>query len=122
MSLRTRPCPFLRGNLCSIYEQRPKVCRGFPLTEAPSGEMTLGHYSYCHVPVNLAAEMAVGRILRGVIEWVEPALADAMRQDAERVAGRVGSLSQFDQIHYFQRGLKRDMKRAMELLEREDQG
>jgi len=25
-----RPCPFLKGNLCSIYEVRPGVCRLYP--------------------------------------------------------------------------------------------
>ena len=24
------PCPFLDGNLCTIYEERPKECRDFP--------------------------------------------------------------------------------------------
>jgi uncharacterized protein len=24
------PCPFLRGNLCSVYEDRPGTCRSFP--------------------------------------------------------------------------------------------
>jgi uncharacterized protein len=25
-----RPCPFLSGNSCSVYEQRPDCCRGYP--------------------------------------------------------------------------------------------
>lgn len=25
-----RPCPFIEGNLCSVYEDRPDVCRGYP--------------------------------------------------------------------------------------------
>ena len=24
------PCPFLRGDLCSLYEARPRDCREFP--------------------------------------------------------------------------------------------
>ena len=27
---RTRPCPFLKDNLCSIYEDRPADCCGYP--------------------------------------------------------------------------------------------
>lgn len=27
-----RPCSFLRGNCCAIYENRPFMCRSFPLT------------------------------------------------------------------------------------------
>lgn len=29
------PCPMLKGNLCSIYENRPEVCRSFPHLEKP---------------------------------------------------------------------------------------
>jgi len=25
-----RPCPFLNGNLCTVYEDRPDCCRGYP--------------------------------------------------------------------------------------------
>ncbi len=30
-----KPCPALRGNLCSIYEGRPDVCRSYPHLEKP---------------------------------------------------------------------------------------
>lgn len=29
------PCPMLNGNLCSIYENRPEVCRTYPHLEKP---------------------------------------------------------------------------------------
>ena len=29
-----RPCAFLKGNLCSIYEARPDACRGYPYVGA----------------------------------------------------------------------------------------
>lgn len=32
---RTTPCPFLNGNLCSIYEDRPKDCSGYPYLYEP---------------------------------------------------------------------------------------
>jgi Fe-S-cluster containining protein len=32
---RTLPCPFLEGNLCSIYEDRPADCRGYPYLDKP---------------------------------------------------------------------------------------
>lgn len=33
--LRARPCPFLRGSVCSIYEHRPRACRDFPYLYTP---------------------------------------------------------------------------------------
>lgn len=31
----TRPCPFLEGNKCSVYENRPTACRDFPYLHSP---------------------------------------------------------------------------------------
>ena len=28
--MRGRPCPFLRGSLCSVYTHRPETCRTYP--------------------------------------------------------------------------------------------
>lgn len=32
---RTLPCPFLKDNLCSIYEDRPADCEGYPYLYKP---------------------------------------------------------------------------------------
>ena len=32
---RTRPCPFLKDNLCSVYEDRPADCSGYPYLYEP---------------------------------------------------------------------------------------
>ena len=32
---RTRPCPFLNGNLCAVYEDRPADCSGYPYLYEP---------------------------------------------------------------------------------------
>jgi hypothetical protein len=32
---RTTPCPFLQGNLCSVYEDRPGDCSGYPYLYKP---------------------------------------------------------------------------------------
>jgi uncharacterized protein len=40
---RTTPCPFLKDNLCTVYEDRPADCRGYPyLYEADFVFRTLG--------------------------------------------------------------------------------
>jgi uncharacterized protein len=32
---RTTPCPFLKDNRCSVYEDRPADCSGYPYLYAP---------------------------------------------------------------------------------------
>jgi Fe-S-cluster containining protein len=32
---RTKPCPFLKDNLCSVYEARPADCSGYPYLYKP---------------------------------------------------------------------------------------
>jgi len=40
---RTKPCPFLRNNRCSVYDDRPAVCSGYPyLYEAEFLTRTIG--------------------------------------------------------------------------------
>ncbi len=33
MVFKQRPCPFLKSNLCSVYESRPSTCRTYPHLE-----------------------------------------------------------------------------------------
>jgi len=33
--IRATPCPFLKDNLCSVYEDRPADCSGFPYLYRP---------------------------------------------------------------------------------------
>jgi Fe-S-cluster containining protein len=33
--INRQPCPFLKDNLCSVYEDRPKSCRDFPYLHSP---------------------------------------------------------------------------------------
>ncbi len=33
MVFKRRPCPFLKSNLCSVYENRPSTCRTYPHLE-----------------------------------------------------------------------------------------
>jgi len=32
---RSTPCPFLKDNRCSVYEDRPGDCRGYPYVDQP---------------------------------------------------------------------------------------
>jgi Fe-S-cluster containining protein len=59
------PCPFLKGNLCSIYDVRPEKCRGYPFTDRSdflfSSMMHANNSSLCpavfHIVESLRREM-----------------------------------------------------------------
>ncbi len=41
-ALQATPCPFLHENLCSIYEDRPEACRGYPYIDGNLVEGMVG--------------------------------------------------------------------------------
>lgn len=50
-SMKNQPCPFLKNNVCSIYEKRPIVCRSFPLARNPMiDDENLGMNCFMHCP------------------------------------------------------------------------
>jgi uncharacterized protein len=59
------PCPFLKDNLCSIYDVRPEKCRGYPFTDSPdflfSSIMHAGNATVCpavfHIVESLRREI-----------------------------------------------------------------
>jgi uncharacterized protein len=54
-------CPMLNGKLCSIYENRPGVCRSFPHLEQPSFTTRLmgviGNVALCPIAFNAYEEL-----------------------------------------------------------------
>ncbi len=52
----TGPCPFLKELRCTVYEDRPDACRGFPYLEAPGFRgrtlMLLSASFYCPIVFN----------------------------------------------------------------------
>jgi Fe-S-cluster containining protein len=56
-----KPCPMLRGNLCSIYEHRPHSCRIYPQFTPDfryNMEDTLNSAAYCPIVYNTLSELA----------------------------------------------------------------
>lgn len=57
MVLNAVPCPFLKGNCCSIYEQRFTECREFPALHQPHFVnrlfAMLMHYGRCPIIYNV---------------------------------------------------------------------
>lgn len=47
--LYTIPCPFLIGNKCSVYSDRPIVCKAFPIAKTPllDGKVDLSNFVKC---------------------------------------------------------------------------
>lgn len=46
------PCPFLDGNLCSVYEDRPAVCRRYPCLDEgllPPAAMLIADAAVCPI-------------------------------------------------------------------------
>ena len=61
------PCPMLNGKLCSIYEDRPDVCRSFPHLEKPRFTTRLigviDNLSVCPIVFNAFEE------LKATVAW-----------------------------------------------------
>jgi len=57
------PCPVLNGKLCSIYENRPDVCRSFPHLEQPEFTSRLigviDNVAICPIAFNAFEELKV---------------------------------------------------------------
>ena len=59
--IKTKPCPMLAGNLCSIYEHRPHACRIYPKFTPDfrynQEDMIAGSY-YCPIILNTLSQLA----------------------------------------------------------------
>jgi uncharacterized protein len=64
------PCPMLNGKLCSIYENRPDVCRSFPHLEQPEFTSRLigviDNVAICPIAFNAFEE------LKAKLVWLRP--------------------------------------------------
>jgi Fe-S-cluster containining protein len=64
------PCPMLNGKLCSIYENRPDVCRSFPHLEQPEFTSRLigviENVAICPIAFNTFEE------LKTRLAWLRP--------------------------------------------------
>jgi uncharacterized protein len=63
------PCPFLSdGNLCSVYEYRPRACREYPHTDRNRFyqilELTCRNYKVCPVVFNIIEHLRQSSFLK----------------------------------------------------------
>lgn len=58
---KQRPCPFLKNNMCSVYEHRPDTCRSYPHLEkqhmAGRGWYILNNTRVCPIVYNTYEEL-----------------------------------------------------------------
>lgn len=58
---RTKPCAFLRGNLCSVYAHRPESCRAYPVFTPDfrwTLEETIEGAAICPIIYNVLSRLA----------------------------------------------------------------
>jgi len=88
----TKPCAFLRGNNCRIYDFRPLVCRQFPIIVRDDGVITLGWFDYCTFPLNVVTWKAIGGITHWILERTDPQLAREMEKYGVALSTVMGSM------------------------------
>ena len=84
-----RPCPFLRGNLCSIYPVRPEVCRLFPFGEpfedAAEGRRNLVIPSYCPAVKRIMVYRLTGLTIYAYLERKYPDMFRRLLEERRRL-------------------------------------
>jgi len=111
------PCPFLKGNLCSVHPVKPKVCKLWPLT-IQGERITLGIQPYCKFTVNLLTQKAIGLLIIQLIQQEAPDLSIMMKKHAENLAKRAPP-EQAQQILFFKKWIENEYKREdREILEK----
>jgi len=100
------PCPFLKGNLCSIYPVRPIVCRAFPanvilLQLQEKGKEVLEFPFYCKAAERAFIMKICGAVMRYRMEREAPDLASAMEEFAEDLCEEVKEKSFVEAFRHF---------------------
>ncbi|MEM4727267.1 MAG: YkgJ family cysteine cluster protein [Candidatus Bathyarchaeia archaeon] len=86
LDLPAAPCPFLKGNLCSIYPIRPDVCRYFPIGRMAADAIERWQIiliPYCGIAVSFFAIEALGGIIGRIVERENPELRERMKREVE---------------------------------------
>jgi Fe-S-cluster containining protein len=81
-----KPCPFLKGNLCSIYEARPETCRLYPavaIYDSIKIDKPIELDFECAVIRTLYIFKIVGAVVRKRLEE-EPDSLEAVENEKER--------------------------------------
>jgi Fe-S-cluster containining protein len=91
-AMPAKPCPFLKGNLCSIYQIRPFVCRVYPagyfitqMAEQKKVEIN----DYCRIVREMLIIKLIVMAFRFHIERENPELALAIKSFNEKLAEKV---------------------------------
>ncbi len=89
-SLReTRPCWFLNDGRCSIYENRPGVCRQYPAVEV-DGKLTLTVEEYCKLPFVACVAATKSAVIGELMKRHDPVAAEALKLMSEKELEAIG--------------------------------
>jgi Fe-S-cluster containining protein len=77
-------CPFLKDNKCIIYDERPLLCRRYPLIiqSAENSKLDI-NFGYC--PSNLKEKNSVGKIKKYYKEILDSAIQDYNTQKKDKI-------------------------------------
>lgn len=101
LHIRGEPCPFLKGDDCSIYPVRPGVCRAFPVGYAISSivaEESLEMPNYCHALKEMHISVATSRLLNDMLCRERPDLVSEMFTKTEEMIERSLSANEVKSI------------------------
>jgi len=81
-----KPCPFLKGNSCSIYEVRPLVCRAFParglIVDVINKERAVSLPRYCHVVKKFFILKIASEVAHMIVERKDPTFFEKVKASA----------------------------------------
>lgn len=93
----TKPCVFLRENKCSIYQNRPLICRQFPIVSDDTGKPVLGILPHCTFTRNILKMKALMLLVTDEIKHTEPRLAKKLDEIGEAIRKAEGEKPSLEQ-------------------------
>jgi len=82
----TKPCEFLKDNKCSIYKQRPEICRSYPFNAKVSKGFQVD--KECKIPENISKNKVIMAIGFEILKKENPEMAEFIeKRNKEFVSG-----------------------------------
>jgi Fe-S-cluster containining protein len=105
-----QPCPFLRGELCGIYQVRPETCRGYPANDLLSSMVQGKLFNGCPIADSLLSEVAVKRVLEEHIWQNHPEELKAIVEKRKGELSKLESMPQTERMRLLIEGYARALR------------